>query len=102
MNPRVRNWLLRAAAVLVCAGFAVGFDHFTHKPAGDYCKSPSECRSRLCSSAGYCTKHCKLDGDCPPGFACRASKVYTNPLDVELAGEGVDVKGGTSEMLCRR
>ena len=90
----------RVALLLALGAIAAGVDFVMHKPAGAYCTSPSECRSRLCASGGYCSKRCKADGDCPTGFVCRESKVYTNKLDSELAASGVDVKGGTVERLC--
>src|SRR5438552_5666050 len=69
-----------------------------HKPAGYYCKNPSHCRSRLFASGGYCTKHCETDSDCPNGFYCRESKVYTNKLDLELAGEGTTSRAASSSI----
>ena len=99
MSPRLIALAKRIALLLVLGALAAGIDYVIHKPAGAYCKSPSECRSRLCSSGGYCSKRCKLDGDCPSGFVCRESKVFTNKLDSELAAGGVDVKGSL-EKLC--
>src|SRR5437764_14083008 len=99
MNPRVVSLLKRVALLLALGAIAAGIDYVMHEPAGAYCKSPSQCRSRLCASGGYCTKHCKLDQDCPTGFYCRESKVFTNKLDSELAAEGVNIKGGTVERL---
>jgi hypothetical protein len=93
-------WAKRIGLMLLLSLLAFGIDYVMHKPAGDYCKSPSECRSRLCANGGYCTQRCRGDENCPTGFYCRESKVFTNKMESELAAQGVDLKGGTLEKLC--
>ncbi len=99
--PRLKSILQYAAAAVALAGIVIGADYMIHKPVGDRCKSASECRSRTCAGDGYCTKRCNDDASCPSGYTCRASKVYTNRMDLELAAEGVDL-GGKAERLCHR
>jgi Cys-rich repeat protein len=93
-------WAKRIGFMLLLSFIAFAMDYIMHKPAGDYCKSPSECRSRLCASGGYCTKRCRSDADCPNGFQCRESRVFTNKLESELAAQGADLKSGKLEKLC--
>jgi hypothetical protein len=100
-SPLVRQLVLIPLLAMIALVMTTAFDHIFRKPFGESCQSAGDCRSRLCSSGGFCTKYCR-DGKCPDGFQCVESVVSVSSLALRDARAGIPVRGNSTAKICQQ